>query len=371
MNTLAGRLLLAFALVILVGGVTTILLAGRGAALEIRHGMGGPEMDGMPMMGAMTEEGAAHVMELPAEALVARVNRSVWLATLAAGGAAFVLALLLVRTISAPLGRVAAAAREIAAGNLASRAPLEGPHELRQTADAFNQMAATLARQEALRRAMLADVTHELRTPLSVMQGQIEALVDGVFPATPEHLEPIHDQVLHLARLVEDLRTLAHADAGELVLERAPTALPSLVRDLLRSLAPAAQQKGVEVAIEFPADLPPLDADAVRLRQVLANLLSNALRHTPEGGQITLAAGVEETTIVVTIQDTGGGIPAEDIPHVFERFYRADRSRSRGTGGSGLGLAIARRLTEAHGGAITLESAVGRGTTVTVRWPGA
>ena len=368
MNRLAGRLLLAFALVILVGSVTTLLLAGRGATLEIRHAMGGHGMGNTGMMGPRADD-RAHVMQVPTEALVGRVNRAVLLATIAASGAAFGLALFLVRTIAAPLGRVAAAARAVAAGDLNARAPTGGPRELTETATALNQMAATLAHQDALRRSMLADVTHELRTPLTVMQGQIEALVDGIFPATPEHLAPLHDQTLHLARLVEDLRTLAHADADQLALERAPTALQPLARDLLRSVEPSARQKGIRLASEIPHDLPLLDADAVRLRQVLGNLLANALRHTPAGGQIRLSARAEGEDVVLTLNDTGSGIPREDVPHVFERFYRTDRSRSRDTGGSGLGLAIARRLTDAHGGTIALESEVGRGTMVSLRWP--
>jgi two-component system, OmpR family, sensor kinase len=369
MNTLAGRLLLAFALVILVGSTTTVFLAGRGTAIEIRHMMEGSMGLEMPMMGGRGADGEVHVMELPVELLVVRVNRAVWLAAIAAGGVAFALALLLLRTIAAPLARVAAAAAEVAGGDMAARAPVQGPWEVRQVADTFNGMATTLARQEELRRAMLADVAHELRTPITVMQGQLEALTDGIFPLTPQSLEPVHAQTLHLARLVEDLRTLAHAEADQLALERMPAALPALACDLLASFAPQAQGKGILLVNALPADLPLIDADLVRLRQVLSNLLSNALRHTPKGGRVTLAAHADKDAVVIMVSDTGEGIPPEELPHVFERFYRADRSRTRSTGGSGLGLSIARRLTEAHGGDISLRSEIGHGTTVLLRWP--
>lgn len=314
-----------------------------------------------PMMGMIADPGV--------EATVARVNRAVWVAASAAGILAFGLALLLVRTISRPLASVAVAAHRVAAGDLSARAPVGGPAEVQSVALAFNRMAENLSHQEALRRALLADIAHELRTPLAVMQGQIEALEDGVFPPTAEHLAPLHAQTMHLAHLVEDLRTLAHADAGQLTLERQPVSLAALVADLLAGLAAEAATRGVTLTGEIPGELPPLDADPMRLRQVLVNLLSNALRHTPAGGTVTVSAVRRAATAFVTVADTGEGISPDDLPHLFERFYRADRSRSRATGGSGLGLAIARRLTEAHGGQITIRSERGRGTIVTLTWP--
>lgn len=444
MNTLGGRLLVAFAAVIVVVVAATSALAGRATSSELRHVMlGGPgrmEMvdvetlsdrlaasyaatgnwdqatqllaqsnSHMGMMGGRVVLAAADgtilagaapgrlsdgeraralpirvqgsvvgwlvvtqgmMMTNPSvEAAVARVSRAVWLAASVAGLLAFGLASLIVRTVSKPLASMAGAATRVASGDLSARAPPGGPAEVQSVAAAFNQMADSLSHQEALRRAMLADIAHELRTPLAVMQGQIEALEDGVFPPTREHLAPLHAQAVHLAHLVEDLRTLAHADAGELRLERQPVRLAPLVDDLLAGLAPEATAKGVTLTDEIARELPPLDADPVRLRQVLVNLLANALRHTPAGGRITASASRREAAALITIIDTGEGVNPEDLPHLFERFYRADRSRSRATGGSGLGLAIARRLTESHGGRIAISSEPGRGTTVTLIWP--
>ncbi|MCZ7575416.1 MAG: ATP-binding protein [Ardenticatenaceae bacterium] len=321
------------------------------------------------VVGLLLVRGGAMMADPDVEVAATRVNRAVWLAASAAGILAFGLAFLIVRTISRPLASVAAAARTVAGGDLSARAPVAGPTEVQSVALAFNQMAESLSHQETLRRAMLADIAHELRTPLAVMQGQIEALEDGVFPPTPEHLAPLHGQAMHLAHVVEDLRTLAHADAGQLALERQPVPLATLVDDLLAGLVAEASGKGVTLASEIPRELPPLDADPVRLRQVLVNVLSNALRHTPMEGTIILSALRRAATARIAITDTGEGIGPEELPHLFERFYRADRSRSRATGGSGLGLAIARRLTEAHGGSVAVSSALDRGTTVTLTWP--
>jgi two-component system OmpR family sensor kinase/two-component system sensor histidine kinase BaeS len=447
MNTLAGRLLIAFALVILVGSLMTIALAGRTTSSEIRHLMIGTAPGQMQMVDALTlrsqladsyaqsgeweaaklflRQNSFHLRMMggaviladadgaiivgatsgqlssseEAEALpirvnnqvvgllvlrdemhsqmaspmveevVKRVNRAVWLATSVAAVLAFALALLIVRTISAPLARVADASQAVASGDLSARAPIAGPSEVQSVALAFNKMADSLNEQEALRRAMLADVTHELRTPLTVMQGQIEALIDGIFPPTPEHLAPLHSQTLHLARVVEDLRTLAHADAGQLKLEQVAVSLPKLVSDLLHALEADATAKQISLSSQIPLTLPPLRADAVRLRQVLANLLTNALRHTPPNGQIIVAAREDKTHAELTVTDTGEGINPDDLPHIFERYYRTDGSRPPSREGSGLGLAIARRLTESHGGTIAIRSQLGVGTIVTLTWP--
>ncbi|MGB0385718.1 MAG: sensor histidine kinase [Ardenticatenaceae bacterium] len=458
MNTLAGRLLIAFAAVILVGGLMTITLAGRTTSSEIRHVMIGSAPGEMQMVDALTlrdqlaesyaesggatqalrweaakgflsensfhmrmmgetviladadgsiivgaaarqlsaaEEAEALPIEVNdemvglllvrnqmhsqmanpmVEEVVMRVNRAVWLATSVAGGLAFALALLIVRAYT-PLARVADASRAVANGDLSARAPIAGPTEVQSVALAFNQMADSLNKQEALRRAMLADVTHELRTPLTVMQGLTCALIDGIFPPTAEHLAPLHTQTLHLARVVEDLRTLAHADAGQLKLEQVPVSLPKLVSELLHALEADATAKQLTLSSQIPDNLPPLRADAVRLRQVLTNLLTNALRHTPPHGRIVVAASEQDKYAHLTVSDSGEGINPNDQPHIFERYYSVsdgvspDGSSPPSREGCGLGLAIARRLTETHGGTIAINSQLGVGTIVTLTWP--
>ena len=308
--------------------------------------------------------------QLEAEFL-GRVNRAIFLAALAAGAVALILGALVVRQITSPLGQLAQATGRVAGGDLGVRVSATGSDEVGRVAAAFNQMAASLQRQEQLRRNLMADIAHELRTPISVIQGQVEALQDGVFPLTAEALEPLHNNSLLLSRLVEDLRTLAHAEAGQLALDRQPVTLPELIADLLSSLRSEAEAKGVTMRADLSSDLPPADADPQRLRQVLLNLLSNALRHTPSGGEVRIRSRVgRDGWLLTTVTDTGPGIPAEDLPHIFDRFYRGEKSRSRESGGAGLGLTIARQLVEDHGGRIWAESAgAGRGSTFSFTLP--
>jgi signal transduction histidine kinase len=342
-------------------------------------------------VGALLVEGMTvaglHVDPLQAEFL-GRINRAVFLAALAAGAVALVLGALLVRQITAPLGELTTAAGRVAAGDLTARVNVTSTDELGRVGAAFNQMAASLNQQEQLRRNVMADIAHELRTPISVIQGQVEALEDGVFPLRPESLEPIHNNAVLLNRLVEDLRTLAHAEAGQLELDRRPVKLPDVVDDLVDDLRPDAEAKAVTLRADVPARLPAVTADPQRLHQVLLNLVSNALLHTPSGGMVTVRCSVisDRSTVnggrpshklitdrgslstdhclLITVRDTGPGIPPEDLPHIFDRFYRGDKSRSRQTGGMGLGLAIAKQLVELHGGHIWAESAApGQGST--------
>jgi two-component system OmpR family sensor kinase len=328
------------------------------------------------------QSGAAAAL---ASEFLAGVNRAVLLAALAAGGVALILAAVLVRQIIAPLGKLRLAAHAITQGDLTQRVSISSQDEIGEVAAAFNQMAAALERNERLRRDMMADVAHELRTPLTVIQGQVEALLDGVFPLTPDQLMPIHDETLLLARLVADLRELALAEAGQLAVERRPVDLGELAGRVAAAVEPAAADKGVTLAAAIAPNLPAVSADADRLRQVLHNLLANALRYTPAGGRITVAvepvqpeeqkSGGEAppsrspAALLVSVADTGPGIPAEDLPYVFDRFYRADKSRSRAGGGSGLGLTIARSIVEAHGGRIWAESQPGQGTRIAFTIP--
>jgi signal transduction histidine kinase len=282
---------------------------------------------------------------------------------------ALLLGFIIFRGITAPLSRLTYAAHAVAAGDLAQRVQIRSGDEVADLGAAFNSMAENLERSEQLRREMTADIAHELRTPLSVIQGNLEAVLDGVYPADVEHIQPALDQAQLLARLVEDLRTLALAEAGQLSLDRQPTDPVELVKRVVASFEPNATGKRVALSVDSPPSLPRIQADGQRIAQVLTNLLGNALRYTPENGRVDVQLRAEAKSVVVAVTDTGPGISADDLPHIFDRFYRADKSRSREGGGSGLGLAIARGIIAAHGGRIWAESKTGQGTTLAFTLP--
>jgi two-component system sensor histidine kinase BaeS len=235
---------------------------------------------------------------------------------------------------------------------------------IQELARGFDTMAARLEADEEQRRTLLADVSHELRTPLAVITGNLEAILDGVYPPDEAHLTPILEETRVLERLIDDLRTLTLSEAGTLALHPEPTDPDVLVGDVVRSFTPAAAQAGVRLIAEVPDDLPILDIDPVRIREVLSNLVANALRHTPGGGSVTLGASVTTDEVVLTVTDTGPGIDPDLRPYVFDRFVKGDTSR-----GSGLGLAIARGLVEAHAGTISVDAPAGGGTTFRVSLP--
>jgi signal transduction histidine kinase len=216
---------------------------------------------------------------------------------------------------------------------------------------------------------MTADIAHELRTPLSLILGYTESLSDGKLPATQETFDLMHDEAQHLSRLIDDLRTLSLAEAGELPLTRRPVDPGSLLERAKVAHVPEAQRQGVAIRVEAPEDLPQIEVDPGRLAQVLENLMSNALLYTSDGGQIALSAEAGGDTVYLRVRDNGVGIAPEDLPFIFDRFYRADKSRRRHGGESGLGLAIAKSFVEAHGGSISVESVPGGGTTFTIALP--
>jgi len=291
------------------------------------------------------------------------------LAGLAAGAAAIALGALLTRTLVRPLRTVEEGARRIAAGDLTHRVSVTSDDELGDLAARFNEMADALERQEMLRRSMMADIAHELRTPLAAIRAQVEAVQDGIFEATPENIGPVHDQVLLLGRLVDDLRELALAEAGQLPMERTEVDVRELVGRAVTAVQPGATKKGVSLSAMVAEGVPPVQGDPQRLEQVLGNLLANALRHTEPGGSITVRAESEGACVRLSVTDTGIGIAPKDLPRIFDRFYRADPSRAKTNGGTGLGLSIAKKLIEAHGGDISAASTPGQGATFTVRLP--
>ena len=269
----------------------------------------------------------------------------------------------IVRRLAAPVGDLIEASGRIEAGDFSTRVQEAGPREVRALARAFNAMSARMEETEQQRRSALADVSHELRTPLTVIQGNLEAIIDGVYPADAEHLEPILAETRILERLVEDLRTLTLAEAGSLVLHREPTDLGALLTDVAASYRGQADQSGVVITVTVPDDLPSLDIDPARIREVVSNLLTNALRHTPRDGKVDLSARANDG-VEIAVHDTGSGIPADQLDRIFDRFYRSPDSP-----GSGLGLPIARSLVEAHGGTLTAESSPDAGTTIRFALP--
>ncbi len=299
-------------------------------------------------------------------------------------GLAFVILILAVvglirgfRRLAKPIGALVDAARRVETGEYAVRVPevTRGPREVRELTRAFNTMASRLESDQQRRRSLLADVSHELRTPLAVLRGNLEAIADGVHQADEMHIAGLVEETRVLERLVEDLRTISLAEAGELPLHREPTDPDVLLGETVESFRAAAARKHIALVLAVPDDLPLLDVDPVRIREVIANLLANAIRHTPEGGTITVTGahadrgpttpvGPDAGGVMLSVADTGSGMPATLVPHVFERFARGDESP-----GSGLGLAIARDLVAAHGGTIEVRSELGSGTTFVVRLP--
>lgn len=260
------------------------------------------------------------------------------------------------RNLTAPLRRLAEAAQAIARRDFSRRVEVSGTEEIREVARAFNAMVEALEQGEALRRNLLADVSHELRTPLSVLQGNLRALLDGVYQLEPGEIARLYDQTRLLSHLVEDLHELARAEAKQLSLNLQSISVHDLIQPVVATFAPAAEEASISLRADVPEGLPSVWADPTRMTQVLNNLLSNALRHTPHGGSVSIVGQAEGNHIRLSVQDTGEGIAPEDLPRVFDRFYRADPARNRATGGAGLGLAIARAIVEMHSGRIWAES---------------
>ncbi|MFH1610210.1 MAG: ATP-binding protein [Candidatus Bipolaricaulota bacterium] len=329
-------------------------------AIVDRHGM--PILAGGVKVGTVVPLDIAALTPLE-EDFLDSLKRAALVGGAAALLAAAVLAVVLVAQLSRPLRRLILATARIAKGDLAHRVPVRTQDEIGRLGRAFNDMAAALEGSEKARQNLLTDVAHELRTPLSVVRGNLEGMLDGVFPLTPEGLVPVYDETLHLAELVEDLRTLTLAEAGHLQLVREPTDLGELARAVAEAVRPTAAEDEVTVEVDAGPDLH-ADVDPRRIRQVLGNLLGNSLRYSPPGGTIAVTVARVDREIAISVRDQGPGISPQDHPHIFERFYRSDKSR---TGeGTGLGLAIARELVQAHGGRIWAENQGGAVFTFTL-----
>jgi len=299
---------------------------------------------------------------------LARTGRAISYAAIAAFALALAVGVFGTRFFTRPIRDLTGAIRKMRAGDLEQTVPARSNDEFGEMARAFNDMSAEVARSLRLREQMTADIAHDLRSPLAVLTGYLESIRDGVLDATPDAVDTMYQEATQLQRLVEDLRTLSMADAGRLRLLKEAVDAGELLRSTRQSFAPMAEQAGVRVEIAVDPSTPKLYVDPSRLHQVLANLVANALHHTPAGGRVRLSAHREGGGVALVVQDDGAGIPPEALPHVFERFYRADAARTP-SGGSGLGLPIARSLVAAHGGTIEAASEHGHGTTITVRLP--
>ncbi len=259
------------------------------------------------------------------------------------------------RVVSRPINELAKAAHAVGQGDLTARAKVKGSRELVELATTFNQMAAELQRTETLRQNLMADVSHELRIPLTILEGNLRAVLDRVYTLDEAEIANLYSQTQHLIRLVNDLRELSLAESQQLPMEKQPSDLTTIISETLQSLEPLALEKGI--TLQYQAEeIPELSMDSNRIRQVLFNLTTNAIRYTPQGGEISIRTSVQPGIVTVAVQDNGEGLEPEQLNAVFDRFYRSDKSRSRETGGTGLGLAIVKAIIEAHGGQVSATS---------------
>jgi signal transduction histidine kinase len=362
---LGAKLFLSYLAVILVGGFVLALATHFTVPEAFNRHMGLAPGAVSGMMGS-NAAGPGMMSDL-FNNFQASFNEALLFALLAAGVVAVLVSLVLSRGVVAPVRILMVASQRIADGNYTDRVQTGGLDELGQLAHSFNQMAEKLEQVEVKRRELIGDVSHELRTPLTAIQGSMEGLMDGILPASTETYQQIHQEAGRLARLVDDLQELSRVEAGSYPLNIRPVAIPPLVQFTLDGLAARLRSKRIEFYSDLAAPLPLVLADPDRITQVLVNLVSNAIQYTPEGGRVTILARQHGDEIHLSVSDTGIGIPAGHLPHLFTRFYRVDKSRSRQAGGgSGIGLTIARHLVEAHGGRIWAESGgEGQGSTFT------
>lgn len=301
------------------------------------------------------------------QAFLDDITDGLFMISIGTGAFSMLLAIALAWWFVRPLQHLKAAAREIEGGALGVQAPVVGASEMQEVTAAFNRMSAALAHSEAVRRQMFSDIAHELRTPIAVMRGQLEGILDGVFSRDDEQIGIMYNQTLHLGRLVNDLWTLTRAETRTLHLEKAPTDLSYLLHDTLQAFNALAQDEQIQLSLRAATPLQPLSVDSGRIRQVFSNLLANAIRHTPTGGMVSISIQQDPMWTVVDVADTGEGMAPDVADQVFTRFYRG--KNAKGEHGAGLGLAITRELIRLHDGTISVASTLGKGTTFTVRLP--
>jgi len=327
------------------------------------------ELPGQPLMPMMQPEAPVGTLYIsPPSSLVstqllyAAIGRYFLWGGLVAIGIALIITFLLSRRILSPVKALTSAAQRFGHGDFSQSVEIKDRGEIGELAKAFNSMASDLERVEQLRRNMVADIAHELRTPLSNIKGYLEAILDGVKKQDTETIRSLNEEATLLSRLVDDLQELSLAEAGKLKLDCKPEDIGNLVKQAVSTMQEQATAKGLLVFTNLPETLPKVKIDSHRINQVLRNLLKNAIAHTEKGGSITVTAQEQSGWVKVSVADTGEGIPPEALPYIFERFYRVDKSRTRATGGIGLGLTIAKQLVEAHGGEIEAQSELGKGS---------
>lgn len=375
-NRLSVKLTLAF-LVAAISGVSLVaLLAYRFTSRDFTtftsHIQGMEEIMGGSMR-EMMGQGMMQGIDLTqaGKDFLDNLGRALWLSGIAGAALALMLGFFLARQIVAPISKISRASKIISAGNLNQRVEIQGSDEIAELGRSFNSMAESLNKDKEWRHQMLADIAHELRTPLFILQGNTEAMLEEVIPANRENLAAIHQETLLLSRLIEDLRTLSLAEVGQLKFQLATVDLKELSSKILEGFKTQAAAKNIILSLIAEETTAVAFVDSGRTEQALRNLLANAFLYTLEGGKISIRIARIKEGIEMSVIDSGIGIQPEDLPRVFDRFYRVDRSRSRSTGGSGLGLAIVKQIIESQGGQVHAESTPGKGSTFTFSIPAA
>lgn len=356
-NRLSVRLIAGFLISALAGVVLLGVLTYQNTSSDFSTFLS--QMEGM--QGMMQGMMGININQAEIE-FVNNLGRTIWIAGLLGVIVALILGGLFTWQIVSPLSKVTVAARRIARGELNQRVNVRSSAEMTELGESFNTMAENLNRDRALRQNIVADIAHDLRTPLSILQANIEAMQDGVLETNAENLASLHQETLLLSRLIEDLRTLSLAESGQLKFHFSTVDLNTIASKVIDVMQTQFMSKNIHLTLDSQEELPKIQADPVRLEQVIRNLLNNAFHYTPEGGNVSMKLVSDGDGISASITDTGPGIPSESMPHIFERFYRVDPSRNRRTGGSGLGLAIVKQLVEAHGGQVRVESQIGKGS---------
>jgi len=348
-------------LVVIAAVVIVVAVSIRSIAVDAVFSHMGGGMEGMGMMGGMTADTQQAVERGVGEALAWGVIAAVLLAG--------VISYLVSAWVAGTVADMSVAAQQISRGEYAQRVTYGADDEIGDFVNAFNSMAARLDETERIRTELLAMISHELRTPLTNIQGYMEGLIDGVIPEEAETYQLVHGEAARLCRLVTDMETVSRVEAGVEPVRSGALDAEKMARDSVARLRPRFEGKGVTVDLAPGLNVPLVSADEDKLFQVLLNVIGNAIKYTPAGGKVEVSTGVAEEGVIFRVRDTGIGIPSEDLPHIFERFYRVDKSRSAAGGGTGIGLAVARGFVDQMGGRVWAESSPGKGTTVSLVLP--
>jgi two-component system OmpR family sensor kinase len=340
------------------------------------NGQGSGHMGGQGQHWVQSTDNSGTILDTTQQDYLDQVNRAIWISAIIGIAVALILGFLLTQYLINPIKALTSGARNITGGNLGYRVKVSSGDEIGELTQTFNTMASRLEASEQTRKQLLADIAHELKTPLTVIGGTVDGIMDGVFNPDREHLGTIKEQTTMLTRLIADLRDISLAETGQLKLEKSRCDISELVSQSVMQFEKSASEKGIHLQVDTSSSLPELLIDPSRIKQVINNLLTNAIRHTPANGTISISIENRDKNehfnkkhVLISVCDTGEGIPSEHLPHIFDRFYRAKSARSRNDGGSGLGLAIAGQMVQAHGGNIRAESELGKGSTFFIALP--